>query len=163
MNIGVLSGKGGTGKTLLSTNMAIAMAGNYIDCDVEEPNGFIFLQPEEIVTEEVSVKNPVVDTDKCTLCGKCVESCNFNALAKIKKIVLFEKLCHSCGACKLVCPEGAISYEKRAVGNKLRTRQAERRRGHGRACDKGCAKISSKGAKHSGLRTWNFLQRGEYA
>lgn len=116
MNIGVLSGKGGTGKTLLSTNMAVAMAGNYIDCDVEEPNGFIFLQPEEIVTEEVSVKNPVVDTDKCTLCGKCVESCNFNALAKTKKIVFFEKLCHSCGACKLVCPEGAISYEKRAIG-----------------------------------------------
>lgn len=116
MNIGVLSGKGGTGKTMLSTNIAVAMRGNYVDCDVEEPNGFIFLQPERIETEEVLVNNPSVDMEKCTLCGKCVEACNFNALAKTKKIVLFEKLCHSCGACKLVCPEGAISYEKRSIG-----------------------------------------------
>lgn len=116
MNIGILSGKGGTGKTMLSTNVAVAMGANYVDCDVEEPNGFIFLQPEEVETQEVAVKNPVVDMGKCTLCGKCVESCNFNALAKTKKIVLFEKLCHSCGACKLVCPEGAITYENRAIG-----------------------------------------------
>lgn len=117
MNIGILSGKGGTGKTLLSTNIALAMGGNYVDCDVEEPNGFIFLEPEHISSEDVTVDNPTVDMQSCNLCGECVSACNFNALAKTKKIVLFEKLCHSCGACKLVCPTGAISYEKRAIGS----------------------------------------------
>ncbi len=46
MNIAVLSGKGGTGKTTVSTNLALALKSNYIDCDVEEPNGFLFLKPK---------------------------------------------------------------------------------------------------------------------
>lgn len=116
MNIGVLSGKGGTGKTLISTNLAVAMNGSYIDCDVEEPNGFIFLKPRDIKSEDVLIDYPLVDKDLCTLCGKCVEFCEFNALAKTKKIFVFEKLCHSCGGCEIVCPKDAIKYGKRKIG-----------------------------------------------
>ncbi len=115
MNIGVLSGKGGTGKTLLSTNLALAMKGRYVDCDVEEPNGFIFLKPTQVVSREVLVDYPVIDEETCILCGKCVDFCQFNALAKTKKIFVFEKLCHSCGGCEMVCPTGALSYEKRKI------------------------------------------------
>ena len=117
MNIAVLSGKGGTGKTTVSTNLALALKANYMDCDVEEPNGFIFLKPEINKTEEVMMLYPFIDEEKCTLCGKCVENCEFNALSKVKKdIMLFEKLCHGCGACKISCEYGAIEYKERCSG-----------------------------------------------
>lgn len=116
MKIGVLSGKGGTGKTFLSTNLALAINATYVDCDVEEPNGFIFLKPLGIKSRDVLVDNPLIDKDKCILCGKCVKVCEFNALAKTKKIFLFEKLCHSCGGCEIVCPTKAITYKKRRIG-----------------------------------------------
>lgn len=117
MNIVVLSGKGGTGKTTISTNLALLLKANYIDCDVEEPNGFIFLEPENPHTKAVEVEVPKVNRDKCNLCGDCVKSCQFNALAKGKdKIILFEKLCHSCGTCGLVCPMDAIDFVKRPIG-----------------------------------------------
>lgn len=117
MNIGILSGKGGTGKTLLSTNLAVFMKGNYIDCDVEEPNGFIFLNPDEIKSEDVLVDYPIIQKEKCNLCGECIRACEFNAIAKSKEIFVFEKMCHSCGACKIVCPTGALKYEKRKIGS----------------------------------------------
>lgn len=117
MNIGVLSGKGGTGKTLISTNLSLKMGATYVDCDVEEPNGFIFLKPENIKSKHVYVDNPLVDKEKCILCGKCVNFCEFNALAKTKEIFIFEKLCHSCGGCKIVCPTGAMDYKKRSIGS----------------------------------------------
>lgn len=117
MNIGVLSGKGGTGKTTVSTNLAKVLKANYIDCDVEEPNGFIFLKPEIVKKEDVRVIYPVIEDEKCIICGKCAEICQFNALAKTKKdILLFEKLCHGCGACQIVCPNDAITFEERAIG-----------------------------------------------
>ena len=117
MNIAVLSGKGGTGKTTVSTNLALALKANYVDCDVEEPNGFLFLKPDIKKTKDVLVEYPIIDDVKCTSCGKCVEICQFNALAKIKDdIMLFQKLCHSCGACEIVCKDGAISYKKRKIG-----------------------------------------------
>lgn len=117
LNIGVLSGKGGTGKTTVSTNLSVIMDADYIDCDVEEPNGFIFLNPEDIKAREVMVDYPYVDYDKCKLCGECVKTCQFNALAKVKEeIILFEKICHSCGACEIACKSGALSYKKRPVG-----------------------------------------------
>ncbi len=116
MKIGVLSGKGGTGKTFLSTNLALAMKATYVDCDVEEPNGFIFLKPEGIKSRDVLVDNPLINEETCILCGKCVKACEFNALAKTKKIFLFEKLCHSCGGCEIVCPTGALTYGKRRIG-----------------------------------------------
>ncbi len=117
MNIAVLSGKGGTGKTTVSTNLALALKANYIDCDVEEPNGFLFLKPKIDKEERVMVEYPVIDDDKCNYCGACVNECKFNALAKVNHdIMLFEKLCHGCGACKIVCKYNAINYNKREIG-----------------------------------------------
>ncbi|QXM05288.1 4Fe-4S binding protein [Crassaminicella indica] len=117
MKIAVLSGKGGTGKTTVSTNLAKIMNWNYVDCDVEEPNGFIFLKPKVIKTEEVKIPVPKIDEEKCINCNKCVAACQFNALAGTKTdIILFEKLCHGCGACTLVCPVNAITEEGRTIG-----------------------------------------------
>jgi len=117
MNIAVLSGKGGTGKTTVSTNLALALKSNYIDCDVEEPNGFIFLKPKIDKTKQVMVEYPFIDDEKCTSCGKCVSVCQFNALTKVKEdIVLFEKLCHGCGACEIACKYDALTYKKRELG-----------------------------------------------
>ncbi len=117
MNIAVLSGKGGTGKTTVSTNLAMTLGVSYVDCDVEEPNGFIFLNPSIQRKEDVFVEYPVINQQKCVLCGECAKVCQFNALAKAgKEIVVFEKLCHDCGACKLVCKADALSYGKRTIG-----------------------------------------------
>lgn len=117
MNIAVLSGKGGTGKTTVSTNLSFALQFNYVDCDVEEPNGFIFLNPNIEQTEKVYMQTPVIDKNQCTACGACVKICQFNALAQVKQdIVVFEKLCHSCGACQLACKYDALAYKKRSIG-----------------------------------------------
>lgn len=118
MRIAVLSGKGGTGKTLVSVNLAAAAEeAIYIDCDVEEPNGYLFLKPEGIKQEEVTVRMPVIAENLCIGCRKCVEFCKFNALASIKdKVILFEAVCHSCGGCALVCPVKAITEKKKVVG-----------------------------------------------
>ncbi|MGE4354531.1 MAG: 4Fe-4S binding protein, partial [Oscillospiraceae bacterium] len=116
--VAVLSGKGGTGKTLVSVNLASA-AGKavYIDCDVEEPNGHLFFKPEVSSEEDVTVKIPVVDENRCSGCRKCVDFCKFNALAFIKnKPFLFEEVCHSCGGCALLCPEKAISEKETVIG-----------------------------------------------
>lgn len=116
--IAILSGKGGTGKTLCSVNLAsVAKNSIYIDCDVEEPNGHLFFKPEILETENVIVKMPKVDNSLCTGCRKCVDFCNFNALAYINKnIIVFEDICHSCGGCKLVCPSNAISEKEKTIG-----------------------------------------------
>jgi MinD superfamily P-loop ATPase len=117
LNIGILSGKGGTGKTTVSTNIAKILKAVYVDCDVEEPNGFIFLKPEITGREDVKIAYPVVNEDKCDECGRCAEACQFNAMVKTKKdIILFQKLCHGCEACGVACPNNAVSFEKRNLG-----------------------------------------------
>ena len=118
MRIAVLSGKGGTGKTLVSVNLAaVAKTSTYIDCDVEEPNGHLFLKPEGVKTEEIHVQIPKVDEELCNGCRKCVDFCNFNALAYIKnKLIVFDDVCHSCGGCILVCPEKALTEKKKVIG-----------------------------------------------
>lgn len=119
MKIAVLSGKGGTGKTLVSVNLAsVAKHSVYVDCDVEEPNGALFFKPEAVKEELVSVKIPVIDHGKCTGCRKCVAFCKFNALAFInQKVKVFDTICHSCGGCALVCPERAIREKEIVIGS----------------------------------------------
>jgi MinD superfamily P-loop ATPase len=117
MNIAILSGKGGTGKTTVSTNLAVTLGVSYVDCDVEEPNGFIFLNPSIQKGEDVFAGYPVIEKETCVLCGACAKACQFNALAKAgNEIVVFEKLCHDCGTCRLVCKTGALFYAKRSIG-----------------------------------------------
>lgn len=119
MRISVLSGKGGTGKTFVSVNFAAAAKrATYIDCDVEEPDGRLFLKPENVVGTPVFTRMPCFDLNKCTGCRKCVEFCRFNALVFIReKPKVFTEVCHSCGGCALVCPENAVFEEKRQVGS----------------------------------------------
>jgi MinD superfamily P-loop ATPase len=118
MKIAVLSGKGGTGKTLLSVNLAAAAKeSSYIDCDVEEPNGHLFFKPENIQSEGISIKIPSVDEKLCNGCRKCVDFCKFNALAYIiNKLKVFDEVCHSCGGCVLFCPEKALSENEKIIG-----------------------------------------------
>lgn len=116
--IAILSGKGGTGKTLVSVNLAsISKESIYIDCDVEEPNGHLFFKPKIIQEEIITIKMPIIDEDKCNGCRKCVDFCQFNALAFIKnKPHLFEEVCHSCGGCALLCPMKAIIEKDKQIG-----------------------------------------------
>lgn len=116
--IAILSGKGGTGKTFVATNLArIAGKCTYLDCDVEEPNGNIFLNGPITKTCDVTVKIPMVDKKKCDGCRECVSFCQFNALAYLyDRILVFKNICHNCGGCALVCPNDAISYENIKVG-----------------------------------------------
>jgi MinD superfamily P-loop ATPase len=122
MRIAIASGKGGTGKTTVATNLArvIAQMGQevqYLDCDVEEPNGHIFLKPQIEQTQEVTVGVPEVDTQKCDGCGNCGRLCQYSAIVCLKETVMtFEALCHSCGGCMLVCPMGAITEKQRPIG-----------------------------------------------
>ena len=111
MKVAVLSGKGGAGKTLVACGLACA-AGRavYADCDVEEPNGRLFFKPENTVIRPVLRRMPAFDAQKCTGCRKCVERCRFNALVFVKGApMLFGEVCHSCGVCAYVCPEGAVA------------------------------------------------------
>ena len=118
MMIAVLSGKGGAGKTFVSVNLAAsASKATYIDCDVEEPDGRLFLNPKEISEVQVFVPFPSFDKNICSGCRKCVEFCHFNALAFIKdKPIIFKDICHSCGGCIRICPEHAVTESKRQVG-----------------------------------------------
>ena len=119
--VSVASGKGGTGKTLVATSLALSVKGReriqLLDCDVEEPNAHLFLGPAITHTDSVCVPVPVVDEDRCTHCGKCAEVCAFNAIVVLPRLVmLFPELCHGCGACSYLCPESAIHEEGREVG-----------------------------------------------
>lgn len=120
MIISVASGKGGTGKTTVSTNLALALEENVqlLDCDVEEPNAHLFLKPDLSRRELVNAPVPRIDKEKCTFCKKCMDICRFGALAVLKKDVLvFDNLCHSCGGCFEICPEGAVLEKERSLGD----------------------------------------------
>jgi MinD superfamily P-loop ATPase len=138
MVITVASGKGGTGKTTFAVNLAYALAAReqtreegerravrLLDCDVEEPNDHLFVKPTFTEERSVTVPKPVWDKAKCTACGKCAEACNYNAIAVVKgpstplrgaKVLIFNELCHSCGVCSYVCPEGALTEKEAVIG-----------------------------------------------
>ena len=121
MIISVASGKGGTGKTLVATSLALSLKDRHrvqlLDCDVEEPNDHIFLKPVITSSEGVCIPIPEIDEKKCTYCGKCAEVCAYHAIAVFpKSILVFPHLCHGCGACSYLCPEKAISEKGREIG-----------------------------------------------
>jgi MinD superfamily P-loop ATPase len=119
MIISIASGKGGTGKTTVATNLALSLGKGtrLLDCDVEEPNAHLFLYPEITETEVVHTSIPVVDEELCNGCKKCAEICRFRALTVVgKKVLVFPELCHSCGGCMEVCPESAIAEGQRELG-----------------------------------------------
>lgn len=118
LRVAVLSGKGGTGKTLVAVNLAwVAGKSTYIDCDVEEPNGLLFFKPIELKDGDVTVKIPYVVGDLCSGCRKCVDFCRLNALAFIcGKPFVFEEICHSCGGCVLICAEKALLEKDKVIG-----------------------------------------------
>ncbi len=121
MIISVASGKGGTGKTLVATSLALSLRGRdsvqLLDCDVEEPNDHVFLKPAISRSEVVSIPVPKVDEEKCTYCGKCAEVCAYNAIAVFQeKVLIFPELCYGCGACRYLCPESAISEAGKKIG-----------------------------------------------
>lgn len=118
MKVAVLSGKGGTGKTLISCNLAAANQPiTYLDADVEAPNGHLFFKPEIKKQYSATKLYPHFDPLKCNGCRKCVDFCKFNALAFAKQKILFmPTICHSCQGCVLVCPNQAISEVERKVG-----------------------------------------------
>jgi MinD superfamily P-loop ATPase len=123
LKISIASGKGGTGKTTIATNLAVVVARTgkdvaYLDCDVEEPNGHIFLKPEITEQLDVTIPIPKVDIDKCTLCGECSAACEYHAIAVLgKSVQVFPSLCHGCGGCIDVCPEDAIEEIPRTIGH----------------------------------------------
>ncbi|MFZ5941382.1 MAG: P-loop NTPase [Bacteroidota bacterium] len=124
MKIAIASGKGGTGKTLVSTALFHSLMTNgrkviLADCDAEEPNACVFFETREEEKREVTQKVPVIATENCTFCGRCHEVCNYNAIFYLPPagiIQVIEDLCHGCGACSWACKEGAISEKEVVLG-----------------------------------------------
>lgn len=122
MRLAVASGKGGTGKTTIATNLAWLAARRrrsvaYIDCDVEEPNGHLFLKPHITARRALGWLHPKVDTERCTHCGLCGEICQYSAIVCLgSRVLVYPELCHACGGCTLVCRPGAITEVLRETG-----------------------------------------------
>ena len=119
MIISVASGKGGTGKTTVATNLALSVGADVrlLDCDVEQPNAHLFIHPVFDRTEIITTPVPEINAQKCTGCGKCGDLCEFKAITLVgDSILVFEELCHGCGGCMAICPEDAITEKGRELG-----------------------------------------------
>ncbi len=117
MKIAVLSGKGGTGKTTVSTSLAFISGITILDMDIEAPNTQLFLKGKEFEENKVKSCYPEVDMSKCNLCGECGKFCRFNAIIPAKnRVIVFEESCHDCGGCEIVCKSGAITWRAREIG-----------------------------------------------
>ncbi|HBX23016.1 MAG TPA: (4Fe-4S)-binding protein [Desulfotomaculum sp.] len=122
MIIAVASGKGGTGKTTVATGLVLVLRDSghkvaYLDCDVEEPNGHIFMAPQCNESEDIFIEVPEIEQDKCALCGKCAELCVFNALLVTSdEVITFPELCHGCGGCRYFCPAQAVRSGRKKIG-----------------------------------------------
>lgn len=122
MKIAIASGKGGTGKTTVAVNIAYLLSERkepvcYIDCDVEEPNGHLFLSPVITSRTESSIPAPFIDESKCIACGACVAFCQYRALVRLgKTVMVFDELCHGCGGCSLICKQKAITERANVIG-----------------------------------------------
>lgn len=122
MKLAIASGKGGTGKTTVATNLGVTLARHgqtvaYVDCDVEAPNGHLFLKPDVARENPVARLVPRVNDERCLHCGECARICRFNAIVCLpERTLVYDELCHSCGGCALVCPVGAITEKSHPMG-----------------------------------------------
>ncbi len=124
MKIAIASGKGGTGKTFVATNLFKALKDSgygvmLVDCDAEAPNALVFFNSQQVDCIEVTQLVPVIDSSKCNFCGKCQEYCSYNAIFLIPSLQIIrvmEDLCHACGACLHACDQGAITEKKLILG-----------------------------------------------
>ncbi|WP_319467794.1 ATP-binding protein [uncultured Pseudodesulfovibrio sp.] len=125
----IASGKGGTGKTTVSASLVSLWDRpvTAVDLDVEEPNLHLFLKPELDVTEKAYMEIPVADEDKCTKCRACADICQYKAITVMADtLLIFPEMCHGCGGCLAVCPEGVLTPGKRELGEILRGKSGDK-------------------------------------